>query len=292
MHPRFSVIEQTTPYLTFADDVAGYRQAGADGIGIFENKLDGDDGASLALLRESGLGVSSFHPLISSILPSGQASGPSDPQARIDAIAASISRIQPFAPASVFMGTGPLGGYPRDQAREIVVDGIRRLAGVAADCGTRLALELLHPSLTDIFGFVTSIPAGIELADAVNHPNFGLTIDMWHLGSPPGLLDQVRQSIPRLVAVHVNDRRDPTRSWCDRVLPGDGVADVRGILGVLDDGGFDGWYELEIISDDGSVENDFPDSLWKRPPLALVSDGRAKFLAEWEARCLPENEEL
>jgi sugar phosphate isomerase/epimerase len=284
MNPRFSVIEQTTPYLTFAEDVAGYQYVGADGIGIFENKLTGDDDASLALLRESGLAVSSFHPLISSILPSGPASDPFDPQARIDAICQSIRRIAPFAPDSVFMGTGPLGSYPRDQAWEIVVDGIHRIAGVAQECGTRLALELLHPSLSDIFGFVTSIPAGIELADAVSHPNFGITIDMWHLGSPPGLLDQVRKIIPHLVAVHVNDRRDPTRSWCDRVLPGDGVADVRGILGALDDGGFDGWYELEIISDDGSVENDFPDSLWKRPPLELVSDGRAKFLAEWEAR--------
>lgn len=284
MTPRFSVIEQTTPYLTLAEDVAAYRQAGADGIGIFESKII-DDAASLAVVRESGLGVSSFHPALSSILPQPSAS-PADPDARVEAICRSIRRLAPFSPDSCFIGTGPMGAYPRSQAWDIVVSGIREIAGVAEDCGMRLALELLHPSLEAIFGFVTSIPAGIELADAVNHPNFGITIDAWHLGSPPGLLDDIRDNASRIVAVHVNDRRDPTRHWCDRVLPGDGVADLRGIFASLEAGGFDGWYELEIISDDGSVENDFPDSLWKRPPLELVADGRAKFIAEWEARRL------
>jgi sugar phosphate isomerase/epimerase len=283
MTPRFSIIEQTTPYLTLAEDVTAYKQIGADGIGIFESKII-DDAASLTVVRESGLGVSSFHPALSSILPSGPSADPADPDARIDAICRSIQRLAPFAPDSCFIGTGPIGSYPRAQAWEIVVGGIRKIAGVAEEYRMRLALELLHPSLETIFGFVTSIPAGIELANAVSHPNFGITIDTWHLGSPPGLLDDVRNNTSRIVAVHVNDRRDPTRHWCDRVLPGDGVADLRGIFASLEAGGFDGWYELEIISDDGSVENDFPDSLWKRPALELVSDGRAKFLAEWEAR--------
>jgi len=55
------------------------------------------------------------------------------------------------------------------------------------------------------------------------------------------------------------------------------------MLRSLDEGGFDGWYELEILSDDGRVEQEFPDSLWKRDPLELVRSGRAKFMAAWEA---------
>ena len=47
-------------------------------------------------------------------------------------------------------------------------------------------------------------------------------------------------------------RRNPTRSWKDRVLPGDGVIDLPAILGALEAGGFDGWFDMEIF---GSWQN-------------------------------------
>ena len=83
--------------------------------------------------------------------------------------------------------------------------------------------------------------------------------------------------------MHVDDWRDPTRSWCDRVLPGDGIADTAGLLGVLRDGGYDGWLELEIFSDDGLMETEFPDSLWKLDPTELIRRGRDATLAAWNA---------
>ena len=42
MTPRFSVIEFTTPRLSFAQDLAVYREAGVDAIGIVEEKLSDD----------------------------------------------------------------------------------------------------------------------------------------------------------------------------------------------------------------------------------------------------------
>ncbi len=86
------------------------------------------------------------------------------------------------------------------------------------------------------------------------------------------------------VMVHLNDWRDPTRSWCDRVLPGDGIADIPGIFRALDEGGFEGWFELELFSDDGKFGNDFEDSLWKWDPVELVRTGRDKAYALWEKR--------
>jgi sugar phosphate isomerase/epimerase len=66
------------------------------------------------------------------------------------------------------------------------------------------------------------------------------------------------------------------------VLPGDGVADVTGILAALRDGGYDGWFELEVLSDDGTFGNDYPDSLWKLDPRDLIRAGREWFRAAWE----------
>jgi sugar phosphate isomerase/epimerase len=142
---------------------------------------------------------------------------------------------------------------------------------------------LLHPSLHELFGFVHTIADALALLEDVNEPNTAIALDVWHLEEGDRLLENVRACASRVAAIHINDRREPTRSWCDRVLPGDGVADVAGIVGSLEAGGFSGWYELEVISDDGSVENEFPDSLWKWDPQELVTVGRERFLAAWQA---------
>ena len=75
-----------------------------------------------------------------------------------------------------------------------------------------------------------------------------------------------------------------TRGWCDRVLPGDGVADLPQILGALDRAGWDGYYDLEIFSDNGTFGNAWPDSLWDVPTEELARRGKDAFERVWDAR--------
>jgi sugar phosphate isomerase/epimerase len=84
--------------------------------------------------------------------------------------------------------------------------------------------------------------------------------------------------------VHVNDVRDPTRGWADRVLPGDGVADVPAILGALDRAGWAGYYDLEIFSDNGAFGNAYEGSLWDLQPTELAARSRESFIRCWERR--------
>jgi sugar phosphate isomerase/epimerase len=81
----------------------------------------------------------------------------------------------------------------------------------------------------------------------------------------------------------VNDWRGETRGWCDRVLPGDGVADLPAILRALNDAGWRGAYELEVFSDDGTFGSAYPDSLWPEDPDGLVRRGREAFFRQWES---------
>ncbi len=281
--PRFSVIESTTPRLSFAEDLAVYAKAGVDGIGIWESKL-GDDREDLARLRDSGLKTASCFLGTSSILPSPFNPGSRDPAVRIADQCRSIQRLAAFEPSCCFMVSGPRGTLSPEEARQIVVGGLRTLAPLAADAGMTLALELMHPSLAESFGFIHTIDDALDLLDEVDQPNAAIALDVWHFVETPELFVQLREHTSRFASLHINDRRDPSRSWCDRVLPGDGVSDIPHILGCLDEGGFDRWYELEILSDDGSYEQEFPDSLWKRDPLEVVTAGRTQFLAAWEAR--------
>jgi len=63
--------------------------------------------------------------------------------------------------------------------------------------------------------------------------------------------------------VHVSDRTRPeTRSDLDRALPGD---DSRAAVRALEAAGYDGWYDVEVMSDDGTFGDAFPDSLWALP---------------------------
>jgi sugar phosphate isomerase/epimerase len=280
--PRFSVGEMTTFNLSFEEDLAAYREAGIDGIGIDASKLH-DEKRDVEAFRASGLAASVCFGAPPSILPlRSWGGGPQEPSARVEALCEGIRRMAIFEPTACACVTGPLGDYEPERAREIAVAGIRRAAQVAADEGMKLVLEPMHSSIGPDWSFLTNLPDAVSILDEVDAPNTGVVFDIWHLWDTAELLTHIREHAKRFVMVHVNDWRDPTRSWCDRVLPGDGVADTLGIFRALREGGFDGWMELEVFSDDGQFGNDFPDSLWKWEPVELVRTGRDKALRLWE----------
>jgi sugar phosphate isomerase/epimerase len=287
-----SVCEYTTPGLSFVEDLALYPEAGMSGIGIDATlKLGGRDYVTpdeLDSFRESGLIATSCFPGVSSVLPMTiMRQGSEDPAERVDAMCRGIRGLAVFEPHCFVCGTGPLGKYEPGRAREVVVEGLREAARAAADVGALLALEPMHSSIADDYGFVTDLPEATSLLDEIDEPNTGIFADVWHLWDTPNLLDDLRRLATRIVGVHVDDWREPTRSWCDRVLPGDGIADVTGFLGALDEGGYRGWFELEIFSDDGRYGNDFPDSLWKQDPLELLREARDRFEQAWRSRRVP-----
>ena len=116
---RLSISQITTVTQSFVDDLDVYRAAGADGIGIWEMKLQND---SLERFRASGLEAAAAIPAVPSILPLPLMEGPEDPAERIEAICAGIRRLAPFEPACVLFLTGP------GDARATVLEGIRAIA--------------------------------------------------------------------------------------------------------------------------------------------------------------------
>ena len=128
----------------------------------------------------------------------------------------------------------------------------------------------------------TTLDEAAELCDEAGHENVGILFDTWHLWDTPDLVGAIRRHRDRIVGVHVNDWREETRGWCDRVLPGDGVADLPAILGALADAGWSGAYELEVFSDDGTFGSAYPDSLWREDVGDLVRRGHDAFRQLWD----------
>lgn len=279
IRPRFSISQITTLASTFAEDVRLYAAAGIDGIGVWEIKLPaGGDAEALEQLEASGLGSAAAIPAVPSILPLPLLEGQHDPAERIDAICASLHRLAPFAPSGVVCLTGP------GDDRETVVEGLRVIGDEAARLGLRVGLEPMNRVGGEDWTMITSLPDAVELLDEADRPALGIQFDSWHLWNTPTLLEDIDRYRDRFVGVHITDWREPTRGWADRVLPGDGTADLPAILGALDRAGWDGFYDLEVFSDNGTFGNAWPDSLWEFPADELVRRGRDAFERVWEAR--------
>jgi sugar phosphate isomerase/epimerase len=158
---------------------------------------------------------------------------------------------------------------------------LRRAADVAADLGLTIGVEAYRKTSGSM---VLGVQGMVDLADEIDRPNVGIIVDTWHLWDDPGVLDDVRRHVSRIVGVQICDYRNPTRSWADRVLPGDGVIDWAAWFRTLDQAGYEGWYDLEIFSDNGVFGNVWPDSIWSRPGREVAQDAMAGFASLWASR--------
>jgi sugar phosphate isomerase/epimerase len=289
VEPRVSVSQITTVRSSFADDVRLYAETGLDGIGVWELKL-GED--SLELFEQSGLESAAAVPATPSILPLPLLGGPDDPAERIDAFCASLERLAPFRPTSVVCLTGTGDGRDADDARTIVVDGLRTIAGEAERLGVRIGLEPYQRVGGELWTIASSIPEAVELIEDAGDPqSLGIQFDVWHLWNTPTLYDDIAAEVDRLAGVHVCDYREPTRGWADRALPGEGSAHVPNILRALDAAGWDGLYDIEIFSDDGTFGNAYPDSFWAAPAEETLARARAAFERCWSMHLTPQGVE-
>lgn len=276
--PAVSICEWTTFPSGFEEELIAYRGAGARGIGLLELKLppDGDVGAQL---RANGLVATNCLPAAGSILPSPLIPGPEEPEERVTSICESLHRLAELEPASVFFLTGP-GPERRDE----VAAGLHRIAEAAEQAGVRGALEPIHPTQADVLSFVSTLDEAAALLDEAEANSVGLLFDTWQLWDTPDLDDQIRRHTGRIAGVHVGDRREPTVGYFDRVLPGEGVIPLGPVLRALDQAGYDGFYDIEIFSDNGVFGDHHPDSFWDLEPGEAARRAVAGFLHVWEER--------
>jgi len=133
---------------------------------------------------------------------------------------------------------------------------VRALAEESARLGIPVALEPMSTYERADWTLVTTLGEAAALVDDAG-ADVRLVFETWHLGDSPELGDDLERYADRIVAVQVNDWREPTRSWCDRVLPGDGVIDLGPLLDAVERTGRAGCYDLEVFSDDAKFGNDF-----------------------------------
>jgi len=280
--PPLSIASVTTYTAPIETDIAAYSEAGAEGIGLWEYKLpDGRDGEILELIRDSGLKATLCCGTVPSVFADTYFTEPSEPAERVTAMCASVERLAPFDPLAVLCVTGDPRGRDGVEMRRITVEGLRTVARFAAELGVSLGVE---PYRADAGSLVTTLPDTVKLIDDIGEPNVGVIADTWHFWDLPGIEEDLRHYVDRLIGIQINDRREPNRGWCDRRLPGDGKIDHRSIMGALDDAGYTGWYDVEVFSDNGLFGNHFSDSIWDMDPYDVARRSVTDFDQLWRGR--------
>lgn len=280
--PSFGVSEFTTWPWTFEEDLENYAALGVACIEVCEFKLDETRAAAqLALVGEMGLQISSVQPQLHSLFPDAPRPEPQEPTDRLDLFRRSIERFGQAAPGTTLVtisGAAPGGDYRR--AFHTAVEEYRALAEFAAQHGVRIALEPLNPILMNVDTFICSLPDAMEIVHAVDHPAFGVFVDVWHVWPDAAAPDHIRECGDRIFGVHVNDWHRP-RCAGDRASIGQGNLDLAPLLRAIHESGYRGAYTLEIFSDLA-----LPDSLWKTDLTILIANNKAAFEKVWtESMC-------
>ena len=140
------------------------------------------------------------------------------------------------------------------ESLDAMADAMRNLAELTEDLGVDLAIEFNWSP------FVKSLPSAVRVAEKADHPRVGVLFDTAHYHVTPTKLQDVNEhSVGFIKHVHLNDMPDTpadlTHRDDDRVLPGEGVLDLPGIIGALERNGYDGYFSIEMFSQD----------LWRLP---------------------------
>ena len=160
----------------------------------------------------------------------------------------------------------------RESAKAVERETVRvlqQLSLIAASSRVRLGLEFL--------GFrdcsVNTLAQCAAIVERVAKPNVGLVLDTFHFYAGRSTLKSIAGVDPRRIfMVHLNDvEQAPREQMHDalRLLPGEGVLPLLGILRELKKIEYQGPFSVEI----------FRPAYWKRPPQEIARHARAAALS-------------
>ena len=175
----------------------------------------------------------------------------------------------------------------------IVVDGLRTIAREADRLGVRIGLEPYQRDGGELWTIVSSIPEAVALIeDAGDPPALGIQFDVWHLWNTPTLYEDIaargrplrRRAHLRLPGPDARlGRPRAAGRRLRRTSPRSCARSTRA--------GWDGLYDIEIFSDDGTFGNAYPDSFWAAPAEEALARAREAFERCWSMHLTPQGVE-
>ena len=241
---RISLNQITAEQLSLAEAAAACARAGVPWIGPWRHKLEGGADSAARVVHEAGLRVSSL--CRGGFFPAADAAArrerDADNRRAVDEAAGLGTDV-------LVLVCGPAPDGDLAAARRMVLEGIERLLPHAAERGVRLGIEPLHPMMIAERSVVVTLAQANDLAEHFDPKHVGVVIDAYHVWWDPDLHREVDRAAGRIVGYHVSDWLSPTPDvLAGRGMMGDGVIDLRGVRGLVEEAGYDGPIEVEVIN--------------------------------------------
>ena len=242
---KLCIHTMTTKSWSLAEAIEGYSKVGVSGITVWRQHLE-PQGATESgkMLRDSGLAVVSL--CRGGFLPSDTEAGR---KRAIDENRRTIDEAVAIGAPLIVLVCGAVPGMPLSEARRQIIDGIAAVLPQAASGGVKLSIEALHPMYADDRCAVNTLKQANDMVEALDTPNVGVTVDVYHLWWDPDLEREIVRAGRSILSFHVCDWRTPTRDILnDRTVMGEGCINIREIRGWVEATGFNGYNEVEIFS--------------------------------------------
>jgi sugar phosphate isomerase/epimerase len=262
---RLSLNQITVEQWSLPEAIEGCGRAGLTMIGPWRHKV-AETGVEAAArrIREAGLRVSS-------LCRGGFFPAPDDAGRR----AADEDNRRAVEEAAV-LGTdvlvlvcGPPTGRDLEGARAQILGGIERLVPHADEHGVRLAIEPLHPMMISERSAIVTLGEANDLAERFDAHRVGVIVDAYHVWWDPRLYDEIARAGRRIFGYHVADWLVPTTDRLQgRGMMGQGVIELKRIRAAVEQAGYDGPIEVEVINRDA----------WSRAGDELVGEACDAFV--------------
>jgi sugar phosphate isomerase/epimerase len=241
-----SMNETTTFRWSFEEDVARYAEAKIPAIGIWRHKLS-DCGLEKAieLLAESNLQVSH-------LFWAGGFTGNDGRNYResIEDAAEAIQNAATLHCHTLAICTGPRAGHTLNHTRRLVHGALTELTPLAQELGVTLAIEPMHKGCADQWTFLTSLKDTLDFLASLANPQVKIVLDTYHVGQEPGVIEQIPAIVPQIAIVQLGDARCPPAGEQNRCRLGEGVVPLKEIITALKAGGYDGFYDIELLGEE------------------------------------------
>jgi sugar phosphate isomerase/epimerase len=227
--------------------LSAYSKAGIGGISVWRNVLEGQNLTDASRrIKDSGL-------IPVSLVRGGFFTGNTDSekQKAIDDNIKAVEEAAAIGSDLVVLVCGATPGFTVKENIAMIREGIEKVIPHAEACNVRLGIEPLHPMYADTRSAVSSLKSANDLAERIDSPAVGVTIDVFHVFWEEYLKEEIQRcaDLGKLFSFHICDwKTDMADMLNDRGLMGDGIINVKQIRGWVEETGFIGFNEVEIFS--------------------------------------------
>jgi sugar phosphate isomerase/epimerase len=199
---------------------------------------------AVAMVRDAGLRVSSV--CRGGFFPSPSAT---ERERRLDDNRRAIEEAAALGAPALVLVCGPAEGQSLSLAREQVADGIAAIVYDASKAGVRLAIEPLHPMMIAERSVIASLEEANDLASMFKSHAVGVVCDAYHIFWDAHVEREIARSGDRICGFHVSDWTTPHGDvTADRAMIGDGCIDLASLSAAIDEAGYRGDIEIEILN--------------------------------------------